>query len=111
MKIAIIGFGNMGQTYASSFVSSGFIKANDIFVLTRDLSKTSSKYTIPNENFFTEISASFLSVDIVIVAVKPQDFENLAQSIKPFLKENQMILSVMAGVKIAKIQSELGCKK
>ena len=44
MKIAIIGYGNMGQTYASSFVSSGFIKSDDIFVLTRDFSKISNKY-------------------------------------------------------------------
>ena len=52
MKIAIIGFGNMGQTYASSFVSSGFIKANDIFVLSRNLTAISNKYTIPDTNFF-----------------------------------------------------------
>ena len=69
MKIAIIGFGNMGQTYASSFVSSGFIKSEDIFVLTRNFSKITNTYTIPNANFFTEISESFLSVDIVIIAV------------------------------------------
>lgn len=111
MKIAIIGFGNMGQTYASSFVSSGFIKANDIFVLTRDLSKTSSKYTIPNENFFTEISASFLSVDIVIVAVKPQDFENLCFQIKDFITENHLILSVMAGISIENISNKLQAQK
>lgn len=101
----------MGQTYASSFVSSGFIKSDDIFVLTRDFSKISNKYTIPNENFFTEIRASFLSVDIIIVAVKPQDFDNLCLQIKDFITENHLILSVMAGISIQNIANKLQVKK
>ena len=35
MKIAIIGFGNMGQTYANSFMSSGFVGASDILILNK----------------------------------------------------------------------------
>jgi pyrroline-5-carboxylate reductase len=111
MKIAIVGFGNMGQTYASSFVSSGFIKSDDIFVLTRDFSKVSNKYTIPDTNFFTKISASFLSVDIVIIAVKPQDFSNLCLQIQDFITADHLILSVMAGVSIENISKKLQVKK
>lgn len=111
MKIAIIGFGNMGQTYASSFVSSGFIKSEDIFVLTRDVSKITNRYKIPNENFFTQISASFLLVDIVIIAVKPQDFESLSQQIQNYISENHLILSVMAGISIENITEKLKVKK
>lgn len=111
MKIAIIGFGNMGQTYASSFVSSGFIKSDDIFVLTRNTSKISNKYGIPEENFFTEITKSFLSVDIVIIAVKPQDFNNLCNQIKDCITENHLILSVMAGISIQNMTEKLQVKK
>ena len=111
MKIAILGFGNMGQTYASSFVSSGFIKSEDIFVLTRNLATISNKYSIPDTNFFTEINPSFLSVDIVILAVKPQDFENLCFQIKDFITENHLILSVMAGISIENISEKLQVKK
>lgn len=111
MKIAIIGFGNMGQTYASSFVSSGFIKSEDIFVLTRNFSKITNTYTIPNANFFTEISESFLSVDIVIIAVKPQDFDDLCAQIKDFITESHLILSVMAGISIENISKKLQVKK
>ncbi|SEP59122.1 pyrroline-5-carboxylate reductase [Flavobacterium urocaniciphilum] len=111
MKIAIIGYGNMGQTYASSFVSSGFIKPEDIFVLTRNISSVSNKYSIPDENFYTEISDSFLSVDIVIIAVKPQDFGDLCFQIKDCITENHLILSVMAGISIQNIQQKLQVKK
>jgi pyrroline-5-carboxylate reductase len=35
MKILIIGYGTMGQTYASSFTTSGFVNPDDIIVLNR----------------------------------------------------------------------------
>lgn len=111
MKIAIIGYGNMGQTYASSFVSSGFIKSEDIFVLTRDVSKIENTYTIPTTNFFTEISTAFLSVDIVIIAVKPQDFDSLCNQISTFISDEHLILSVMAGISIQNISEKLHVKK
>ena len=101
----------MGQTYASSFVSSGFIKSEDIFVLTRNLSKITNTYSIPSANFFTEITDSFLSVDIVIVAVKPQDFDNLAIQIQNYISENHLILSVMAGISIQNMAEKLHVKK
>lgn len=111
MRIAIIGFGNMGQTYAKSFVSSGFIQSEDIFVLSRNLNTIEKKYGIPKENFFDTPNKQFLEVDIVIIAVKPQDFEMLSISLKDFLTPNHLILSVMAGISINTIQNKLSCAK
>ncbi len=111
MKIAIIGYGNMGQTYAKSFVSSGFVNSSDVFVYTRTLNTIEKKYSLPEDNFFQQPNEQFLKVDIVIIAVKPQDFEYLSGQLKGFLNENHLILSVMAGIKIEKIASLLGVKK
>ena len=57
------------------------------------------------------MSKKISDFDIVILAVKPQDFENLANSIKPFLSQNQIIFSVMAGVTITTIENKLSCSK
>jgi pyrroline-5-carboxylate reductase len=111
MKVMIIGFGNMGKTYANSFISSRFIKSDDIHVLVRDVTKIQSENGIPNANFTAIPSNAIKSYDIIILAVKPQDFKNLATAIKPFMNENQLVLSVMAGVTIATIQEELNCQK
>ena len=40
-------------------------------------------------------------------AVKPQDFKHVAENIRFKLVENQMVLSIMAGIKIEKIQQLL----
>lgn len=111
MKVLIVGFGNMGKTYANSFISSRFIKPDDIFVLVRNENSATTESSIPKANFSSVSSKKISDFDIVILAVKPQDFDVLAQSIKPFLKDNQIIFSVMAGITISKLESNLSCSK
>ncbi|WP_264520674.1 pyrroline-5-carboxylate reductase [Flavobacterium sp. N1994] len=110
MKVLIIGYGNMGKTYANSFIGSRFIKPEDIHVLVRnDFSEAET--IIPKDNFETIPTTTIGNFDIVILAVKPQDFGSLAQTIKPYLKDSQIIFSVMAGITISKIAKELPCTK
>ncbi len=111
MKVLIVGYGNMGKTYANSFISSRFIKPEDIFVLVRSENSASIESPIPKANFFNGPTIAISDFDIVILAVKPQDFEVMSQSLKGFLKENQIGFSVMAGITISKIASQLCCSK
>lgn len=101
----------MGQTYANSFIGSGFVQPKDMFVLSRNEVQNKKEYLIPKENFSTTVSNELFNVDIIIVAVKPQDFKKLSEQIKMFLKQEHLILSVMAGISIEKIQSELNVEK
>ena len=111
MKVLIVGYGNMGKTYANSFISSRFIKPQDIYVLVRNQNYNAPESSIPKSNFLFSATENIGDFDIVILAVKPQDFEFLAQSIQPFLKESQIVFSVMAGIAIAKLESHLSCTK
>uniref|UniRef100_UPI004048ECCF pyrroline-5-carboxylate reductase n=1 Tax=Flavobacterium sp. TaxID=239 RepID=UPI004048ECCF len=111
MKILIIGFGNMGQTYASSFTSSGFVNSNNIFILNRSEVEKKKRFSIDKSNFYIEPSPVIFDVDIIILAVKPQDFLNLAHSIAPFVTNKHIILSVMAGISIQTIQESIGSTK
>ena len=111
MKVLIIGYGNMGKTYANSFISSRFIKPEDIFILVKDATKSINEFGIPNTNFLTQVNIKISEFDIIILSVKPQDFIVLAQSIKKFIIKEQIIFSVMAGVTIASIQNQLNCTK
>lgn len=110
MKVVIAGFGNMGKTYAESFIGSRFIKAEHIHVLVRDASKNYGGNSIPESNFSENPEHGFSESDIVILAVKPQDFPVLAKQIKPFIG-NQIVYSVMAGVTIDAISKQLACSK
>jgi pyrroline-5-carboxylate reductase len=111
MKVLIVGFGNMGKTYANSFISSRFIKPEDIFVLVRNENSPTMESSIPKANFSSIPTEKISDFDIVILAVKPQDFDVLAKSVKEFLKDSQIVFSVMAGITISRLESQLSCSK
>lgn len=111
MKVLIVGYGNMGRTYSNSFISSRFIKPEDIFVLVRNEDSTTLESNIPKSNFSGIATEKIGDFDIVILAVKPQDFDVLALSVKPHLKDSQIIFSVMAGITIGTLESKLSCSK
>ncbi|WP_338409166.1 pyrroline-5-carboxylate reductase [uncultured Flavobacterium sp.] len=111
MKVLIIGYGNMGQTYASSFTSSGFVHEKDIYVLNRSEVEEKNYFSLVKDNFHTKPISLLFDVDIIILAVKPQDFSNLAIDIQPYVSESHIILSVMAGISIESLHSKLGSNK
>ena len=50
MKVLIAGAGNMGKTYARSFLTSRFIAATDLFILDKSRENTSSLHEIAAGN-------------------------------------------------------------
>ena len=102
----------MGISFSKSFLKYELIKPENLQLITR---KKENIQKIA-ENFPSSKVGSFddefsLDADLVILAVKPQDFQELAGTGILKFKENQMVLSIMAGIKIEKIQSLLNHKK
>jgi pyrroline-5-carboxylate reductase len=111
MKILIIGGGNMGLTYAQSFLRSQISSKEDIMILEKSPERA-------DELAKKEIGAVYGSpeeclqrADLVILAVKPQDSASLFQLLAPLVHPQQVFLSIMAGVKIASIADALKVKK
>ena len=111
MKIAIIGFGNMGRTFANGFVNSQCLELNDIDIFSRSSIPLEQCFGIPESNIHLTLNDKILAADIIIISVKPQDFVALASDLKKYITSSQVILSVMAGVKIEKIQHLLHTDK
>lgn len=108
MKIAIIGAGNMGLSFSKSLLKYELIKPENLHLITRSQSKISKiKEEFPKSEISVFEEVKNLDADLIIIAVKPQDFQKVAESFQFSLNENQMILSIMAGIKIEKIQKSL----
>ncbi|MBT2623090.1 pyrroline-5-carboxylate reductase [Chryseobacterium sp. ISL-6] len=108
MKIAILGAGNMGLSFSKSFLKYELIKAEDLHLITRNESKFAKiSEEFPHSKISTFNEVKELDADLIIIAVKPQDFQNVVDNIQFSLKDNQMVLSIMAGIKIEKIQKLL----
>lgn len=90
-KICIVGLGNMGQAIHLHLSAK---KLYEIDGFDRD--------EAPDEHL--------ASCDIIILAVKPQDFEKMCEKVSVGLSE-KLVISIMAGVGVARIISGLKVSK
>lgn len=108
MKVAILGAGNMGIAFSRSFLKYELVKPYHLHMIIRGEKKVGKfKKEFPEVKISTFDEADVADADLIIVSVKPQDFQFVAEHLPFQLKENQLVLSIMAGVKIEKIQQAL----
>jgi len=111
MKILIIGGGNMGKTYADSFIASHAIQREDLYILEYSEEKVNYFKSLGFKNVFFQPDDFIKEMDLIILAIKPQDIHVLFPKIRRYISENQTILSIMAGVPISTISQELTTRK
>ncbi len=111
MKILIIGGGNMGQSFAKSFLNNFITDVENFAVLEKDETKHKALQKIGIKNIFTQPDDNISKADLIVLAVKPQAFSDLARDIKNFVSKEQVFLSIMAGISIAQIQQYLNIDK
>jgi len=100
-RLGIIGFGNMGSSIASGAVS---LFGVSIFDKDKEkLPKQPGILALKNEKLVTDLVNSS---DIIMLAVKPQDFDALLNEIKPFA-QGKLILSIAAGITTGYIEKVL----
>jgi len=111
MKILIIGGGNMGQTYAQSFLRSHITDRSNMMILERSPEKAAAIATKEIGTICNHPGDCISGADLIIFAVKPQDCPELFKSIRPYVNSEQVFLSIMAGVKIETICENLNVTK
>lgn len=111
MKIAIIGGGNMGVTYARAFVRSNIVPTENLLIVEKHDEKRAALKEEGIAVLADDIKSEIAYYDIIVVAVKPQDFIAMCGQLNAFLKPNQLIISIMAGINIATISGHLNGHK
>lgn len=111
MKILIIGGGNMGLTFAKSFLSSHIVTADNMLILERSEEKAAVLVKSNVGTVYGSPGVYIQSADLIILAVKPQDTPALYQSLRPYVNDQQLVLSIMAGVTTETIAKELNLPK
>jgi len=111
MNILIIGGGNMGKTYAQSFLNAKVVTRDQLHILDKDKLKIDLLHNFNLGQPHAQAGEYIKEMDLVILAVKPQDTEVLYPELKPFMHNDQLVLTIMAGIRISDIQSQLGVDK
>lgn len=103
-KVGVIGCGNMGEAIIKGLIEKAGINPTSIVV--NDINKERQNYIVEKYNVAgSDIRKVVNLSEIVFLVVKPKDLQDSLESIKDLFKENQILISVLAGVKIEKIKS------
>ena len=111
MKVLVIGGGNMGFAFAKSFVEQEIIHSEHMMFVEK--SETRVEY-IEATNIGTVVKADdplIYAAKVIVLAIKPQQADEVLAALKPFTNEEQIVISVMAGYPIHKISSAINTTK
>lgn len=106
-KIGIIGLGNMGEAILQALLKKGTHKTS-LYVAEKQSARASfimKTYGIKCHKKPEDVAKN---AEYVILAVKPQDSRSVLQAVGPFLTENKVLISIMAGMTTSNILSLTG---
>src|SRR5437870_9838251 len=106
-RIAILGAGRIGESLLAGLLSSGWRKPGDIVVTGRReerLKEIAERHGVEATLSNPEAVAN---AGLVVIAVKPQDFDVLLGEIGGLLTPEQTVLSVAAAIPTTQIEARL----
>lgn len=110
MKITIIGCGNMGLIYARAFLKYNIVSKENLLLAEKNETRKAELLKIDIGKVCVVDDKRISESDIVILAVKPQDFNDVSVGLKKVLTSDNIIVSIMAGMRLEQIESVLNQK-
>ncbi|KKS44194.1 MAG: Pyrroline-5-carboxylate reductase [candidate division CPR1 bacterium GW2011_GWA2_42_17] len=112
LRIIIIGGGNMGAAMLQALLRVKGMSPKQVKVIEHNKVKRDQM----KKRFLVAVHEQILApqirnADVVIVAVKPQDFFAVAVRISSNLPKHSLLVTIMAGAKIQAVSSATGCNR
>ncbi len=108
MKIAFIGGGNMGEAILASLLEKKRVIPSGVSI--SDVSETRRNYIF--ERYGVDVTDNNREAidgkDVIVLAVKPQQINDVFKDLNGSLRSSQVVVSIAAGVKIMTITHGLG---
>ena len=100
MRIAILGTGKIGESLLAGLRSSDWA---DIVATSRREERAAELRERHGVEATTDNAAAIKGADVVVLAVKPQDIENLLGQVGHLLTPTQTVLSVAAAIPMGRL--------
>lgn len=111
MRISVIGPGVMGKAIISSLISKGGVAPDLITVAGPNMDRLEALADELKIQTSIENTMAVESANIVVLAVKPQRFEQAARSIRESLPKDALVISIIAGVSLSSLVEKLGVRQ
>lgn len=104
-NIAFVGAGSMAEAMISGITTRSNLTSNQITVMNRSnsdrLSFLQTAYGVETTHYYEKL---LKDASIVVLAIKPKDVFAALSSIKPYLRDDMLLISVVAGVSMTDIE-------
>ena len=108
MRVGIIGVGAMGEAIVAALLRGKVASVDDIYVANH----AEGRLQYMNQTYGVTAShdnrKAASSSDVLMLALKPQDFPSAAEELRDHLDKQTTVVSIMAGVTMAAIGELLG---
>ncbi len=107
-SIGFLGAGNMAEALIKGIMAAGLYKSKDVFI--SDIKPDRLDYLAKQYGVKKAADNPALAkkIDTLVLSVKPQNMTDALQSIKDTLRPDVLVISIAAGIKVAKISAVLG---
>lgn len=106
-KIGFLGAGNMAQAILRGLLETDFIQAKNLWVASRTPGKLQKLQQEFNINIASSNEELIETVDIVILALKPQDLLPAIEPIAKNFDEGQIVISLAAGIRMDTLEKHM----
>jgi pyrroline-5-carboxylate reductase len=105
--VAILGVGTIGESLLRGLLSGGWREPSELVVTARNDERVAELAERYGVRATTSNAEAVAGAKLVVIAVKPQDFEVLLGEIGGLLKAEQTVLSVAAAIPTAAIEGRI----
>jgi pyrroline-5-carboxylate reductase len=106
-RIAILGAGKIGEALLAGLLSTGWRTSEEIVVTGRREERMTELVERYGVTATLSNSEAVARAAVVVIAVKPQDFDVLLGEVAPLISAEQTVLSVAAAIPTAMIEQRL----
>jgi pyrroline-5-carboxylate reductase len=106
--IGFLGCGNMGGAILSGLVRRKIARPGNIFVYDLIPAKLKAAGREFKVRVARNVSELVKNSRVLVLAVKPQDFQTIAPELRNLLTENKLVITILAGVPLPRIRKALG---
>ena len=109
MKAVFIGAGSMAEAIIAGALKSGALQAENTYVTNQAnrarLTELTTQYGIQAGY---DVEAALKDADAIVLAMKPKDAAAGLEAIRPYINEDSVLISLLAGVGLDFMEQAIG---
>ena len=107
IKLGVIGIGNMGASILEGVLARRLTIPSRVWIYDKDTAKASAFALRHHVRKVSSAAELRENTDVVLLAMKPQDFPAFAAENMNFIRKNSCVISILAGMTTEKIAKAL----